>query len=162
MNPDLAGGSLLDIGIYPLSITQFILQAEPEKIQAQAVLSRTGVDVYTAASLHYSSGVVAQFSANAMANTVDDLVITGMEGTITVSENFYMADKAILEVNGQRKRKFRGKLHCGGFEYQIEEAMACIRAGKIESDIMSHADSLGNMRVMDKIRAQIGVKYPFE
>jgi len=55
-------------------------------------------------------------------------------------------------------RPFRG----GGFEYQIEEAMRCIRAGLLESPGMSHADTLANMQLMDSIRAQIGLKYPFE
>jgi hypothetical protein len=53
-------------------------------------------------------------------------------------------------------------LRAGGFEYQTEEAMRCIRAGLLESPGMSHADTLANMELMDKIRAEIGLKYSFE
>ena len=162
LNPALAGGCLLDIGIYPLSITQFIMQADPVEIQAQGILSASGVDVFTAANLSYPSGAVAQIACTFFADTRDDLTILGTEGKISVKKDFYMSEKAVLHLNGQSKKKFSGRLRSGGFEYQIEEAMACIRAGKIESETMSHADSLGNLRVMDEIRSQIGVKYPFE
>jgi predicted dehydrogenase len=162
LNPLLAGGALLDIGIYPLAITQYIMQAEPAQIQAQAILSNTGVDVFTASNLKYPSGAVAQIFCTFLANTKDDLVILGTKGKIRVKKNFYMAEKAELQIYGQRKIKFRGRLRSGGFEYQTAEVMACIRAGKIQSEIMPHAQSLGNLRVMDEIRAQIGVKYPFE
>ena len=158
----LAGGSLLDIGIYPLSMIQYIMGADPVEIQAQGVLSETGVDVFVSANLKYASGSVAHFFSTFWADSRDDLEILGSEGRITVKRNFYRAKKAVLEVYGQGEKKFRGKLRRGGFEYQIEEAMACIQAGKIESEIMPHAESLGNMRVMDEIRTQVGVKYPFE
>ena len=120
------------------------------------------MDVYIAANLKYASGAVAQFSATFLADTRDDLTIIGTHGKIIVSKNFYMADKAELHIYGEKVTKFKQKHRNGGFEYQIEEAMACIRDGKQESDSMTHAQSLGNMRVMDEIRAQIGVKYPFE
>ncbi|MBN2045573.1 MAG: Gfo/Idh/MocA family oxidoreductase [Anaerolineales bacterium] len=162
LNPLLGGGSLLDIGIYPLSITQFVMQTDPVQIQAQALLSSTGVDIYTAVNLKYASGAVAQFSCTFLADTTDGMEILGTEGKITIKKNFHMAEKAVLEVYQQRKKKFSGRLRSSGFEYQIEEAIACIRAGRIESQTMSHADSLGNMRLMDQIRTQIGVKYPFE
>ena len=162
LNPLLAGGSLLDIGIYPLSMIQYIMGAEPVEVQAQGILSQTGVDEFVSANLKYASGSVAHFFSTFLADTRDDLEILGRDGRITVKRSFYSAEKAVLEVYGQRKKTFKGKIRSGGFEYQIEEAMACIRAGKIESEIMPRVDSLGNMRVMDEIRSQIGVKYPFE
>ena len=97
-----------------------------------------------------------------MADTRDDLTIIGTKGKITIPANFYLADKAELLVYEKKAKTFKQKHRSGGFEYQIEEAIRCIKAGKIESPSMTHAQSLGNMRVMDEIRAQIGVKYPFE
>jgi predicted dehydrogenase len=138
------------------------MQSDPVQIQAQAVVSKTGVDVNTAANLRYASGAVAQIASTFLADTQDDLVVLGTKGKISIKKNFYMAKKAVLEVYGQRKKKFTGRLRSGGFEYQAEEAMRCIRGGEIESPHMSHSASLGNMRVMDEIRAQIGVRYPFE
>jgi len=97
-----------------------------------------------------------------VADTPDDLVIIGDRGRISFEKKFFMATKAEMRLYGKKGQKFQQKHRSGGFEYQIEEAMACIRAGKIESPVMPHADSLANMQVMDEIRAQIGVKYPFE
>jgi len=53
-------------------------------------------------------------------------------------------------------------MRAGGFEYQTEEAMRCIRAGLLESPGMPHAQTLANMELMDSIRAAIGLRYPFE
>lgn len=162
LNPHLAGGALLDIGIYPLSISQWVLNADPADVQAQAVRGNTGVDVYITANMKYANGAVAQFAATFLADTRDDLQIIGTDGKIIIPKNFHMAEKAELHVYGEKTRKFKQKHRSGGFEFQIEEAMNCMRDGKLESGSMTHDQSLGNMRVMDEIRAQIGVKYPFE
>jgi hypothetical protein len=49
-----------------------------------------------------------------------------------------------------------------GFEYEIEEAQRCIRAGKLESSLMPLKDTIDNLRILDEIRRQVGVSYPFE
>jgi len=90
------------------------------------------------------------------------MTIIGTDGKITIPKQFYLSESAELRVYEGKNETFKQKHRSGGFEYQIEEAMACIRAGQIETPIMSLMDSLGNMRVMDEIRAHIGVKYPFE
>ena len=68
LNPYLAGGALLDIGIYPLSISQWVMDADPVEVQAQAILGSTGVDVYVAANLKYATGAVAQLAATFLAD----------------------------------------------------------------------------------------------
>jgi len=162
LNPKLGGGALLDIGIYPLSVTQMVLGADPVEVQAQAILGETRVDVHTAVNLRYANGAVAQFTCSFLSDLNGAMTIIGTDGKITIPKQFYLSESAELRVYEGKNETFKQKHRSGGFEYQIEEAMACIRAGQIETPIMSHMDSLGNMRVMDEIRAQIGVKYPFE
>jgi predicted dehydrogenase len=161
LNPNLAGGTLLDLGIYPIAVSQWAMQANPVSVQSQAVLSSTGVDILLAVNLQYPSGTISQFTSSFVHKAKNQFVIYGSKGNITLQEPFWGATEAILEVNGEEtvlSEPFRSH----GFEYEIEEAVQCIREGRLESSSMTHADSLANMELMDTIREQVGVKYPFE
>jgi predicted dehydrogenase len=161
LNPELAGGTLLDMGVYPIAVSQWIMKQTPQAFSAQAYLGSTGVDELTAALLKYENGVISQFNSNFITDGVNDFMIYGSIGHIRIHANFWAATEATLVTAEQSvtvSRPFRG----GGFEYQTEEAMRCIRAGLLESPAMSHADTLANMQLMDSIRAAIGLKYPFE
>ena len=161
LNPALAGGTLLDLGIYPIAISQWVMQDNPDKLQAVAVLGATGVDERLAVNMQYRSGAVCQFLSSFDFEMENAMSIYGTEGVIRLPDSFWQAQKAVLEKDGKQvvlELPFRS----GGFEYEIDEAVSCIRAGKIESVRMSHVDTLANMEVMDTIREQIGLKYPFE
>jgi predicted dehydrogenase len=161
LNPELAGGTLLDMGVYPIAVSQWIMKQNPKSFSAQAYLGHTGVDELTAAVLKYENGVISQFNSNFITDGVNDFYIYGSIGHIRIHANFWAATEATLVTNGEPitvSKPFRG----GGFEYQTEEAMRCIRAGWLESPAMSHADTLANMELMDSIRAAIGLRYPFE
>jgi len=161
LNPDLAGGTLLDMGVYPIAVSQWIMGQNPKAFSVQSQLAWTGVDVLTAGLLQYDNGVVSQFHTSFVHDGVNDFYIYGFTGHIRIHANYWGSTQASLVTSGQTttiSRPFRG----GGFEYQTEEAMRCIRAGLLESPSMTHADTLANMDLMDQMRAQIGVKYPFE
>jgi predicted dehydrogenase len=161
LNPELAGGTLLDMGIYPIAVSQWIMKQTPQAFSAQAHLGSTGVDELTAVMLKYENGVISQFNSNFITDGVNDFYIYGSIGHVRIHANYWAATEATLVTADQTvtvSRPFRG----GGFEYQTEEAMRCIRAGLLESPGMSHADTLANMQLMDGIRAAIGLRYPFE
>jgi predicted dehydrogenase len=96
-----------------------------------------------------------------LSDNENEFNIFGSDGQIKIHSTFWGATKATLRTNGQEltvDRTFRKN----GFEYQIEEAINCIANGKIESTIMTHNHTLSNMKLMDKIRDEIGLKYSFE
>lgn len=160
LNPDLAGGTLLDMGIYPIAMCQWVC-GDPAAFSVHGYLGETGVDEFAAATLQYANGVVAQFVTNFVTTTPNDFTIFGSEGHIRVHPNFWGGTKATLVTEGQEltiSRPFRAT----GFEYQIEEAVRCIKAGFIESQGMPHAQSLANMRLMDQMRTQLGLTYAYE
>lgn len=161
LSPELAGGTLLDMGVYPIAVSQWIMRQNPRVFSVQSVVGKTGVDELTAGILKYDNGVISQFHSSFINDGVNDFYIYGSTGYIRIHANYWGSTQATLSVNSQTttvSRPFRG----GGFEYQTEEAMRCIRAGLLESPGMTHADTLANMELMDQMRAQIGVKYPFE
>lgn len=161
LNPELAGGALLDLGIYPIAVSQWVIQENPEIVQSVGILGETGVDHRLAVNMQYPSGAIAQFMTSFDFPMKNEMVIQGTDGFIHIPHSFWQADSVVLEKGG-KSRLLELPFRKGGFEYEIEEAAVCIRAGKIESESMTHEDTLANMRVMDEIRAQIGLKYPFE
>ena len=160
-NPELAGGTLLDMGIYPIAISQWVMKAQPKSFVSMAHLGKTGVDELTTVLLKYENDAIAEIHSSFMSNHVNDFLIYGSKGYIRIHPNFWGTTKASLVKDAQELTVSR-PLRAGGFEYQTEEAMRCIRAGLLESPGMSHADTLANMELMDSIRAQIGLRYPFE
>ena len=161
LNPNLAGGSLLDIGIYNLSISQWVMGGNPKSFKVHALIGDTGVDELLAGVLVYEKGVVSQFSCNFLSENSNDFFIYGSKGHIRIHPHFGGSTQATLNIKGKEQAE-TAPFRASGFEYQTEEAMRCIRAGLLESPGISHADTLSTMRLMDSIRAEIGLKYPFE
>lgn len=167
-DPAQAGGSLLDLGIYNLSMSHFLLRQGPgpmpsfESLQASGVRGPTGVDHRVAASLTFGGGVVAQFQCGFDGESDNALRVFGESGVICLPSRFWEATRATLQRGSAPAEQVDAPFRINGFEGEIEEAMRCIRRGEIESAAMPHADSLACVGWMDEIRAQLGVCYPFE
>lgn len=166
--PELAGGALLDIGIYNLACTRWVLEqslgACPEllALQSSAVLAPTGVDQRLSVQMMLEGGIHAQcFCAFDTAGS-NGLVIQGERGSIAVPQDFWQATRAVLHVAGAEPQLEHRPFHINGFEGEVLEAMRCIAGGQCESPLMPHAESLALVRWMDRIRQQVGVRYPFE
>ncbi len=166
--PELAGGALLDIGIYNLSMTRWVLQtalgACPtlQDLQVHGVLAPTGVDQRLAASLAFEGDVVSQLVCGFDSQSDNALRITGEHGWISAPHNFWQATEVVLQTRGEPPRSVQTPFAINGFEGEILEAMRCIRAGLVESPHMPHAETLATLGWMDNLRARLGVRYPFE
>lgn len=163
-----AGGAVLDIGIYPLSITQWCLQQSNgtrpilEKIHATGVLAPTGVDQRFTASLEFSDDVVSQVMCGFDGPGENSLRVFGDTGVITLAPRFWEATRATLQSKDGKVISEERAFAINGFEGQLLEAIDCIARGEIESQVVSHADTLQVVEWMDTIRSQLGVVYPFE
>lgn len=170
-NPHLAGGILLDGNVYSVAMSQWLLGVdEPETVQAVGVIGKTGVDDSLAVNLDYGGGKTAQFYGSQLAPYTNDLSILGTDGYITVHGHFWEATRVTLHKRGEKgssadnnnRQELDLPFECNGFEYQIREAVKCIRGGELESAVIPHRHTLANMQLMDTIRQQIGLRYPFE
>ncbi len=167
-NPHLAGGALLDIGIYNITVSRWVLEqvmgACPavESIVASGKLAPTGVDMRVNATLNFPGGLAAQFICAFDTSSENALHIMGSQGRIVLPLNFHQAGEALLMRHGEPPERVAAPHRINGFEGEIEEAQACIRAGAIESAHISHAETLTTLGWMDEIRRQLGVRYPFE
>ena len=166
-DPTLAGGALLDLGVYPISFVVDLLGA-PWGVHATGHRTETGVDATSAITLEYPDPVVAQASCTLLTKTPTTAVVAGTAARIALEGDFYAptrlqlisADRgldpqaAVLETVDARVPN--------GFQFQVAEAARCITAGLAESPRMDWESSRTVMRAMDTVRAQLGVRYPGE
>jgi len=157
----LGGGSLLDIGIYPLFLCLHLL-GKPDDIRAAGHLAPTGSDETCHALLNYNDGRSAVISSTLACQTALTAEIAGTAGSIRIPTPWYKNDRLSWYSASQPEETILFDPMVNGFEYQIREVTRCLEAGEIESPSMSHAFSLTMSQTMDEIRHQIGVKYPGE
>jgi len=161
LNPELAGGGLLDLGVYNIAISQWVTGMNPVEVDVHGFLGETGVDELTSVLLTYKNKVTSHFTCTTMAQCANEFDIFGSEGRIRIHAGFWDSTQATL-VQNDRELIVTKPYKTNGFEYEIMEAMQCIRDGKLESPSMSYAHTLANMELMDTIRKQLGLRYPFE
>ena len=159
-NPNLAGGALFDVGIYPILFSNYIIGDKPIEIKANATMTRTNVDETDAISFKYTDGEVASLTCSISTETDNTAVIYGEKGKIVIP-TFWMAKEAYL-YSENNEEKFKDEYNEAGYKYEIIEANSCISDKKLESNVASHNLTLDLAAIMDEIREQIALVYPFE
>jgi len=162
LNPDLGGGALLDVGIYPISFASMLFGSQPTHITSQAHIGTTGVDEQSAYLFTYDDDQLAVLSAAVTTQTPGRAVIAGTNGMIKIQPAFWRAEKATLITGDNKETVIEKPLKSNGYNYQAAEVANCIRDQKLQSDIMPLTESLAIMETMDKIRNQWQLKYPCE
>ena len=160
LNPELGGGALLDVGIYPVSFASMVLGASPTKLTGVAYLGETGVDEQFSAVLGYEAGKIATLSGAVRTSLINEARIIGTDGYIRVPD-FWRASTLELYQNGKME-KFELPFRATGYIHEAEEAMYCLREGLTESSVMPLDESLKIMKILDTLRKQWGLKYPQE
>lgn len=175
---DLAGGGILDVGGYPVSMVRLIAGAavgkpfsEPDKVVGTAHLGQSGVDEWASALLHFPGGIVAEVSCSISLNQDNVLRILGTKGRIEVPDFWFAGGNRdvglgridIIASTGARETiSVDEKRHLYSFE--VDAAGEAIRAGGQEFAWpgMAWAESLGTLRVLDRWRAAAGLEYGIE
>jgi aryl-alcohol dehydrogenase-like predicted oxidoreductase/predicted dehydrogenase len=165
-----AGGGILDVGGYPVSLANAVVgaatgaaAAEPVEVVARGTIGPTGVDEWTAANLTYADGTTATVRTGIALDDGSSAVITGTRGRIVLADPFTLGDAPTIEVRalGEPPRTIRFD---GGRSYADEAAAVAraIAAGSVEAPEMTLAETLATARTLDRWRAAIELRYPFE
>lgn len=160
-DPALAGGSLLDIGVYPLFISQLFLGA-PAAVRAVATPAPSGVDVNCAMALAYASGATATLFSTLAAVTNNQCTLYGSHGQLHLLGRFHAPSGVRVEVPGQEPQEYPFSKTGLGYHYEAAHVQECLAQGLRESPLLPLAFSLELMRGLDAVRAQIGLRYPGE
>jgi predicted dehydrogenase len=155
---ELGGGSLLDIGIYPIFISLLLL-GTPIETASIAQLTKTGIDLHCAMLMKFKNGATAILESTFLAISSNEAVIYGSKGKITLQAPFHHTEKIRVAINGTEPYQIASPIIGKGYAHEIEEVKNCLIAGKIESDKMSFMDSHELIKTLDLIRSQINLTY---
>lgn len=157
---ELGGGALLDIGIYNLGFLRMLAGANPEEFTSYMRLNEYGTDEFGAIQLRYPNGMTAH-SVQTIGMQIERRAALFFDSATIYLPDFQGAYRMTV-IDGAGREEFDFPAEINGFEYQIREVSRCVRAGKLNSDIFTPADSVATIALMDEIRASWGMKFSFE
>ncbi len=160
-NKNLAGGALLDVGIYPVTYATQIMKQLPSTILSSSIIGNTGVDEQNSIIFKYDNDVIANLASAISSNLGSDAIIIGTKGKIQINA-FFRAESASLYIGEELIETFTSPFEINGYEYEALEVCNCIRSGLTESKINPLKDTLEIMTILDTIRKQWNLKYPCE
>lgn len=159
---DLGGGALLDLGIYPLSFLHDIV-GEPVEVVAHAEFVSTGVDTSLTTSSRHPGGVLAGTFSSMLTPGRNEATIHGSLGRIDIGPVFYAPTTVtVSDESGTVVASYFDRPAGRGMQFQAQEMERLVTTGESQSSLMTHRDSIGVIRTMDRIRGQIGLHFPGE
>ena len=162
--PELAGGALLDVGVYPINFCSMFFGNDYVKMDSSVQLMETGVDRQESMTLYYADGRMASLSAGTTCRSDRRCLIAGTKGYLTVDNvnNPLRITLYKAEEDFAIPHDIPVPQQLTGYEYQVRACIEAMKKGEIECPDMPHSESIRVMEIMDELRAQWGVKYPFE
>ncbi len=160
-DPELAGGTLLDIGVYAIGFAAMILGYQPKSIQSLVKLNDVGTDEYSTILMQYENGAIAQLTT-AIKTTIPVLgCVYGSKGYLNIPE-FKNPKQFQVVLNDGTSYTIEKEVEINGFEYEIREAEKCLLENRQYSQILTPDQSVSVMNIMDQVRAIWNMKFPLE
>jgi len=161
LNPELGGGALLDLGVYDVALAHMVFGRAPTRITGLADIGKTGVDEQSAVVLGYEDGALAVLTSALRTMTPHAAAVYGTDGWIRIPAPFWQPDRIVVH-HGERQKEFRFERLGNGYSFEAAEVMRCLRAGRLESEIVPLDLSQAVTATMDALRAQWDLTYPGE
>lgn len=163
LNPALGGGALLDIGIYPQFLSQFLF-GEPEEISATSRLSAQGIDLDTSVICRHASGQLSHNYSTVLGRTKTEALIIGSGGSIHWHPRWHEPSSfSLLRGKNDPPENFYFDYgEANGYKYEAMAVMDDVQNGRTENELWSLKDSLALHRTLTTVREQIGVRYSVE
>lgn len=163
LNPRLAGGALLDLGVYPVSLASMVFGgAQPARVEALAVPAVTGVDAMTSALFGYDSGAHALIHTALDAKSENQASVTGEKGRIDLPQVWGRTSPLRITMYGGPTETLEFTHEGHGLRHQAAELGRLLRTGEKESPVIPLDETVGVMRTLDAVRERIGLRYPGE
>lgn len=156
---ELAGGTLLDLGIYPIAFA-FDLFGPPDRMQTSAQMGATGVDEQCAAIFTYDDGLQVTWQASFRADAGRSLTLAGPDGRLHNARNWWKGTPFQHIPHDGEPVTVGDPVDGNGYQFEIAHVCNCLRDGRTESPVMPLDESIAIMEVMDKIREEWGLVYP--
>ena len=161
-DPDLAGGALLDVGIYPLTFASMVLGDDIVSMTSTCTKTQTGVDGQNAMILEYPEGVLAVLHSGVLAATEQYGIVYGTDGYL-IAKNINNVDCIEIYTPDRKLRKsLEVPKQITGYEYEVLACKKAMEEGRLSCEEAPLEQSIHMMEVMDALRNQWGIRYPFE
>ena len=157
-NIDLCGGTILDIGIYNIFLS-YLLLGKPLEINAMAALNNQGADTISSYTFKYPNEVLAVMHSSFLVDTPVVAEIHGSKADIFLGDRWFNLGTVKVKYHDENEEVFEFDVKVNGYEYEAQEAVNCILAGKTQSDLWSWNNSLELVKIMDAIRSTCGIIY---
>ena len=154
----LGGGSVMDIGIYPIFLATLIM-GDPTDIKTVSKLTATRVDEYANVVMQYANGQTATILSSININTSLEAEIIGTKGMIKINNPWFKATDFSVHLNDGTTQKFSMPHASNGFEHEVREVMDCLDKGLLQSNKVPHKLTLSISKIMEEILQQAGVTY---
>lgn len=161
-SPLLAGGALLDIGVYLLNFAAMYFGEDIVKIVSSCSKLETGVDAQDSITLYFRDDRMAVMNCSVFALSDRSGVISGDKGFLVVDNINNLQSVRIYDNKYRLIEEIKAPLQITGFEYEVQAAIDSIKEGKIETSCMPHSETVRIMEQMDALRKEWGITYPFE
>ena len=158
-DPALGGGSLLDLGIYPVNLAQMLL-GSPESVEVSGALSPDGVDAEASLLLRYPGGASALVASSLLATLAPKASVAGTAGRVDLDDSLDSPTSITLHRGGADPETFRVELEGKGYVPQLRHVEECLRAGATESSVMPLDDSVAVAAILQQALDALGVRYP--
>lgn len=162
MRPELAGGALLDVGVYGLNFALMNFGTDIERIESSVRMTETGVDGMESITIFFRGGRMAVLTHDIYSRSDRKGILYGETGYIVVENINNPQCISVYDTEDRLLQKTNVPDQISGYEYEVKECIEAVRAGKPESDSMPLADSIQVMEIMDELRRQWGLVYPQE
>ena len=162
-NPELGGGALLDLGVYPVSFAVDLFGA-PTSVTAKGDKTATGVDRQVALILEHDGGAISVLHTALDTQGANTATIVGTEARIEIDSVWYTQTSFTVYAgtSGEVLERYEEDVVSRGMQYQAWELERVVRDGRGESDLLPVDESVAVMAVLDEARRQVGVVYPGE
>ncbi len=157
-NPDLGGGALLDVGIYPVDLARLLL-GDPLSISASGNLADTGVDSDLGMLLTFTGGARALLEASIVHAPPAAAVITGTLGSAVLGPAFHAPTSLVVDVGDERVEHTQPD-RSAGYRGELRELALCVAQGRAESTVVPLGETMATMRVLDDVRRQLQARGP--
>lgn len=161
-DPGLAGGALLDLGVYTINFASMILGTEVERVSSSCDMLPSGVDRQESITLHYKNGAMAVLNASMAVQSDRIGGIFGTKGYAVVENINNFEGMTVYDSSYKKIAYYKAPKQISGYEYEVEACVKAIKEGWKQCPQMPHEETLRIMQLMDMLRKQWGMRYPFE
>lgn len=161
-DPHLAGGALLDLGVYPIHFVFSMLGNNYQKMDSQLTKNYLGVDLQTSIILTYPDGAQAYIHCSMSSGPYSHTCILGEKGRFEINGSNHIDQMIHYDNSNQVIKTYQRQDDLGGFEYELAATIELIGAGKVQSNRVTFEDSLAVMQLCDRVRYQHHFYYPEE